>query len=229
MPARRRSIPTCCTRPLRRARDGQSKNPLLVLGVNKDGRILFVCSDDSGRVTFRRRPSVLTINWKSEVSRWPLLQSIPCQRKEEGKMKPTILLLAISIVAASCISKPQEVSADHLVMETGTIPLKGIHSVRFRTKDGFEVSASGGIGALAVSESRVCGPLNFYRSAPDSALPPWAPSAGPDYQRFLPVECIDRANIASTTMTVRRTDAAASAMCVALLPLCALAHSVPGQ
>ncbi len=144
-------------------------------------------------------------------------------------MRHVLFLLAIPFLAANCISKPLEMKADHLVSETGTISLEGVQSIRFRTHDGFDVSTGGGIGELNIGKTRICGPLSFYRAAPNSALPAWAPPTGLEYQRFLPVDCLDRANIASTTMTVQRADAAASAICVALLPLCILANSVPGQ
>lgn len=143
-------------------------------------------------------------------------------------MKPALALLAMAVVLAGCISKQQDVAADHVVADNGTIPLAGIHSLRFQMKDGFVVSTSGGLGELTVTPTTVCGPLSLYRSSKNAPLPSWAPPAG-EFRSYLPVDCIDRNNIAGTTMTVQRTDIAASTMCVALLPLCVLAHSVPGQ
>jgi hypothetical protein len=143
-------------------------------------------------------------------------------------MKRVAALLAL-VTAAGCISKPQEVKADHLLAKTGTVSLEGIHSVRFRTRDGFQVSTSGGYGELRISETTVCGPLSLYRASHDAPSPSWAPAPSAEYKRFQSIDCIARDNIASTTMTVNKTDAVASAACVALLPLCVLAHSVPGQ
>ena len=143
-------------------------------------------------------------------------------------------LRSIGVVAAlllaSCVHKPQQVNADHLMAQTGAVSLENIHGLRFETKDGFIVSASGGYGELTVSETTICGPLSVYIPAPDTARPAWVPpTAKAGYLRFEPVSCIDRGNIARTTMTVQRADAVASATCLALLPLCALAFSAPGQ
>lgn len=139
------------------------------------------------------------------------------------------LLSAVAALAltGACVSNWQRVDADHLVSETGTIPLEGIRALGFTTKDGFRVSA-GLTGELVVNETQVCGPLSLYRATPDAPSPSWAPPSS-EYQRFQPLPCIDRGNIAKTEMNIRQTDAVASASCIALLPLCIIGHGVPGQ
>jgi hypothetical protein len=136
-------------------------------------------------------------------------------------------VLTSLILAAGCVNKLGVVPADNVVASPGVVQLEPGRNVRFQTKDGFLVTT--GLGELNVGETEVCGPLTVYRATPDSPLPAWAPPAGSDWRRFEPVACIARNNIASTTMTVNRTDPVASASCVALLPLCVLAFSVPGQ
>lgn len=142
-------------------------------------------------------------------------------------MKAVLAIVAFALLAG-CISKSQRVAGDHLITNTGTVPLEGIQSVEFKTKDGFSVSAMYGIGELTVSETQVCGLLSLYRASADAPHPSWAPP-NDEYKRFQSLECIDRNNIASTTMTVRQTDPLASATCIALLPLCIIGHGVPGQ
>jgi hypothetical protein len=142
-------------------------------------------------------------------------------------MKAALVVASFALVGG-CISKAQRVSGDHLIANTGTVSLEGIKSVQFKTKDGFEVSAMYGIGELTISETQVCGLLNLYHASVDAPRPSWAPPSD-EYQRFQSIECIDRNNIASTTMTVRQTDPVASATCIALLPLCIIGHGVPGQ